>query len=385
MAETADSRAWLTLVGLGLVATANPLGSGCGSDGPGDQNPIDEQAVTDVLAAVGPEVVIPTLDAFATRSGQLEAAIEQWQIAIAGGGDTATSKAAAQDAFLVAMEAWQEAELHQIGPAGSSLNVAGGEDLRDEIYSWPTINPCRVDQETVEAGWSATDFFSANLVNSYGLDALEHLLFADASNACSGDVDINADGSWDALGPAAVEQNRADFALTLALGVGDNAELLRDRWDSKFSETLATAAGGNDVYSSAQDGLNAVYEALFYLEFVTKDRKIKDPLDGLEDVEGLEAGDAVPRVRANLVGFRALFSGGSGHGIDDLLDELGHGDLATQILEDTDAAIAVAEGLDGPPDQALYDAVKLVSDAIKGDLATVLTLQIPSEAAGDAD
>ena len=33
----------------------------------------------------------------------------------------------------------------QLGPAGSSLSAVAGADIRDEIYSWPTINPCRID------------------------------------------------------------------------------------------------------------------------------------------------------------------------------------------------------------------------------------------------
>ena len=40
---------------------------------------------------------------------------------------------------------------HQLGPAASALTT-GGEGLRDEVYSWPTVNPCRVDQETGCAG-----------------------------------------------------------------------------------------------------------------------------------------------------------------------------------------------------------------------------------------
>ena len=35
--------------------------------------------------------------------------------------------------------------------------------------------------------------------------------------------------------------------------------------------------------------------------------------------------------------------------------------------------------------EALYEAVKAVTDLLKGDLAVVLSLVIPSEAAGDND
>ena len=99
-------------------------------------------------------------------------------------------------------------------------------------------------------------------------------------------------------------------------------------------------------------------------------------------------------VIANLQGFGQLFTGGEGGGMDDRLDAAGHADLAVEI-ENTDAAIELARELDPPlqelvvsnPDQAeaLHAAVKSVADILKGDLATVMMLEIPSEAAGDND
>ena len=398
MATTAGSQGWVLLFGLGLFAIAQPLGC----SGTSGKAPLDDQAIADVLAVVGPEVVIPTLEHFQDRAEALLVRVDAWASAV-DSTDADARRLEAQEAFLSAMESWQEAELHQIGPAGPSLTTRGGADLRDEIYSWPTVNPCRVDQETVEENWNQSDFFTSNLVNSYGLDALEHLLFSGDDNTCPGQVDINADGTWDALTAEGVDLNRAAFAQALVTHViAVNTSLLSD-WETQFTDTLASATDGNAVYDSAQDGLNAVYDALFYLETQTKDRKLAKPLGIIDctedtctnDVEGQVGGDSVARIEANLVGFRTLFSGGEGIGIDDLLDEVGHGDLAEQILTDTDAAIGIARDLHGPLDQlieedpasviALYDAVKQITDAIKGDLPTVLTLQLPTEAAGDAD
>jgi len=398
LAKTAGRRSWWLLLGLGLVGTLQPLG--CSE--PADDNAIDPAAITEVLQQVGPQAVVPTLEAFLTRADLLEGAIAVW-VTAASVDDREAARDTAQAAFLEAMAFWQQAEIHQIGPSGPSLNTLGGADLRDEIYSWPTVNPCRVDQETVEADWDEADFYEINLVNSYGLDALEHLLFAGVENACPSQVDINADGTWDALASEGVDASRAAFAHELVRNVIATTEALLLEWEDGFADTLATAAEGNAVYSDAQEGLNAVYDALFYLETQTKDRKLAKPLGlsgcsqatCIDDVEGLSAGDSVARIENNLIGFRVLFSGGEGHGIDDLLDEVGHGDLAAQILTDTDTAIARASALDGPLDalidtdaqaaMTLYEDVKRVTDAIKGELRAVLTLQIPTEAAGDAD
>ena len=85
----------------------------------------------------------------------------------------------------------------QLGPAAPTGSGVGGAGKRDEIYSWPTVNPCRIDQELVEQGYLQGDFFTANLVNTYGLDALEYLLFYGGdANACAPQLPLNVDGTW---------------------------------------------------------------------------------------------------------------------------------------------------------------------------------------------
>jgi predicted lipoprotein len=143
---------------------------------------------------------------------------------------------------------------------------------------------------------------------------------------------------------------------------------------------------------------------LFYLETVTKDRKLAVPLgyhpDCGEDlcadeVENLASGVGAESIAANLAGFELLFTGGDGVGFDDLLVELGHGDLAEQVIADLQTVYALAIAIDVPLDEKvaedtaeveeLYAAVKSVTDVLKGDLSTILALTIPSEAAGDND
>ena len=80
---------------------------------------------------------------------------------------------------------------------------------------------------------------------------------------------------------------------------------------------------------------------------------------------------------------------------DDLLTELGHGDLSEQVIADLQIAHELAIAIDAPLDEMvedntdqveeLYAAVKSITDVLKGDLATILALTIPAEAAGDND
>lgn len=402
MARTAGEIAgWATLAGLLAAAIAWP--TACGPSDPDAPTGPDARAL---LAAVGPEVVVPTLDAAHQAATALEAAIAAWDAAERDGAAEASHVEAARAAWIDAMTVWQRAEVHQLGPAAPSASAVGGADGRDLVYSWPTVNPCRVDQETVRGGWSEASYFDTALVNVRGFDALEHLLWAGPDNACPGQVDINADGTWDALGEDGVRARRAAHAAALAGRLVDDVDALRAAWADDgggFGRALADAGAEGSPYTSQQQALNAVFDALFYLETDTKDRKLALPL-GLRDctgdacadeVEGLASGRSVAWISANLDGFEALFTGGDGAGMDDLLDEIGHGALAARILDDLDAARAVAAAHDGPLDtliredraaaQALHDAIKRLTDDVKGELATVLALQIPSEAAGDND
>jgi predicted lipoprotein len=312
----------------------------------------------------------------------------------------------AQDAWWTAMATWQELEVMQVGPAGSSLTTAGGLDLRDEVYSWPSINTCRVDQETIDRAWTSSSFFTERLVNVYGLDALEYLLFTeDSDNTCPGQIDINATGEWADLGDLGVSKNRSAYAHAIAVHVYQEGLDIHEKWDpygGDFGAQLSMS-GKAATYEDATTALNAIFDALFYLETHTKDEKLAHPLglldcgstDCLEDLESPHAQGSTAWVHANLVGFQKLFTGGSGTGIDDLLVEMGHQGLADRMNGNLAQAIDTSGSLDVAldalfmKDQAtalqLYDEVKAVTDDLKGDLSTVLSLQIPSEAAGDND
>jgi len=390
MGPAAGSRAsWAALVGLGALVA----GQACTGDADTGGQDLD---VFGLLAAVGPDVMLPALERFQVDLIGLEVALVAWQD---GSGD----QAAAQDAWKLALASWQPLELMQLGPAGDSLDVIAGQSIRDLVYSWPTINGCRVDQETTEQAWDDDHWFDDNLVNAYGLDALEHLLFASLENSCS--TQIGIDEAWAALGDSGVLANRQAYALTLASHAAEVAEYLHTRWSSDGGDFsgLLTAVTETSPYDSQTEALNAVFDALFYLDNSTKDRKLGQPLGLLdcsddrcpEDVEGLISGTGVAALAGNLDGFEALFTGGDGAGFDDLLAELGHGDLSDDILDAVAVARATVATLEGPLDELVSndpDAVtqahadiKAITDLVKGDLATILALRVPDEAAGDND
>lgn len=394
-----ELRSWALIATLGVMAIWQPLG--CDSTSDTGQN--SDETLSAVLAAVGPEVVLPTVERALTASEALVASTASWREAPSDD----TLRVDAQQDYLALMAVWQELELMQLGPAGSSLEVLGGQDLRDEIYSWTSVNPCRVDQELVAQSYLNDDFFEAQLVQVYGLDALDGLLFAvDGSNRCSPQVKINEEGSWQALGDEQVQARRAAYAAVVAQGVSAALHTLHQAWlpeQGNYSQALAIPGTATSPYPSESDALTAIFHAMFKIETSTKDRKLA-PVLGLRDcgtsscLDTLEtplAGGSTTWIVANVDGFEALLHGGQGVGMDDLLVERGHED----VLDDITAALAgirsAAAQVEAPLDvavqsdrddlQALYDAVVVLTDVVKNELALVLTLEIPTEAAGDND
>jgi predicted lipoprotein len=400
------SHSWVLLGGLSAWAALQPV-VGCkgGTTDSGD-SVVDSPIVVQLLETVGPGVILPALESFQVETLLLSDALADLEESVLAGEDTSELEAAAQDQWMSVMGAWAQLDVMQIGPQASSLSAVSGGDIRDEIYSWPSsVNPCRVDQITADNSYEDADFFTANLINGYGLDALEHLLFSDLDTPCPAQVPPLSDGSWEELGEEGINLNRARYAQVLSAHLETQVVELIDTWSPEgenYSGQLARTTE-NTPYASDQESLNAVFDALFFLEKTTKDVKLAKPMGLMDcseetcpdDVEGQLSGTSLISIEGNILGFRALFHGADGVGLDDLLIDVGHGDLAAQITTDLDEALEALDALEGPLDEAIverYDEVESfytklqdVTSALKGDLATVLALQIPSEAAGDND
>lgn len=396
-----------------LVALAIVLAS-CGS-GNGENNtqnntssannePATDAALREaVLLNVGSAVIVAQQEDFAQKAAALTDALEAWQ----GDGSDA-SRATARDAWKEAMSSWQRVEVYQLGPTGVMGQVAGGESIRDAIYSWPISSACRVDQELVAQDYAdAATFFAEERVNVRGLDAMERLLFEDSyENACSAVSEINSSGSWDALGEDGIDANRAAYSLALARDIESRAEALVDHWspDGKnFLGEFSTAGKGSSTYASSQEALNALSDALFYIEKETKDMKLAIPagLSGCnedtcpEDRESLYANFSKEEMIANIQAFRAAFTGLEAEGFDDLLINIGAEQLSTDMLRLTDETIALLEAWPGTLEEQLRDDPQSVVDAytkaselgtlLKTQFVSTLDLEIPQRAEGDND
>ncbi|WP_044185788.1 imelysin family protein [Hyalangium minutum] len=370
---------------------------------PGNTPPA-ETVRKELLAAVG-SCEQSRSKAFQATAVELETATA----ALAAAPDTA-NRDAARAAFHRAMDAWQEIDAMQVGPT-LPRSQPGGAELRDNIYSWPLVSRCAVEEQIVARGYESQDF-PAMLVSRRGLYAVEFLLFYEGTDtACAPSSPIVAGGTWAALPVEERQARKRAYAAAAAKAVRARADQLADAWDpgkGNFGATLASPGTGNAIYPSVQMALNSVSDGLFYLDSEMKDRKLARPL-GLREcdsescpelLESIYAGRSKANLRNNLVGFRRIVEGCgegfSGRGFDDLLEAVGSDSLAQALrsrlvaadaalnaIEEQDLAQALVQ--DKASVRALYDSLKGVTDLLKTDFVTVLDLELPQTVEGDND
>lgn len=359
-----------------------------------------------LLAQFADELVLPAVRDFATQAQALASAVGAF-----AGGPSDSTRGAAQAAWRSAMETFQRLEPMQFGPGGSASMFMGGQGIRDEIYSWPITNYCAVDQTTVDDDFRSPNFFDSELVNVYGLDALELLLFRTGDgNECDPRVDINRDGTWNALvGTGGLQQRQADYALVVAQGVSQQANRLRDAWEpsgGNFAGQVRDAGNGGSVYGSAKEALDEVFAAFFYVDTDLKDGKLAVPA-GIspecpnaacpEDVELPFSRDSKRALLANLAGAAGIFAGEgtAGQGFAWYLRDMGATVLADRMTSQLATARGSVDAIPGSLSDALladagvaddaYAQVQTFTTDVKSEFVSVLNLTIPQEGAGDND
>ncbi|WP_438014692.1 imelysin family protein [Sorangium sp. So ce315] len=387
------------------------------TSGAGGGEPVGGDMCAPVPVDDGPfskaKLLAAAADCALNRACEFEAqarALDERASALARAPGDANAAAAARGAWLSAMRVWQEAEIFRFGPAASSTQP-GGQDLRDQIYAWPLVSRCKVEEQIVSRAY-AQPSFSSSLINARGLAAFEYLVFyTGVDNACSQYSPINAGRTWAALDAGDLARRKADYAAAVAADVLARAGALARVWapePGSFRDKLTQAGRGSTVFATEQDALNAVSDAMFYVDKELKDWKLGRPLGFTEDCatptcpEALEsryARASTAHLRANLSGFRRLFEGcgegGQGVGFDDWLREVGSADLADRMLTALTGAQAAVDALDVPIEQALandrarveavYAAVKTLTDLLKTEFVSALNLELPQSSEGDND
>jgi hypothetical protein len=341
------------------------------------------------------------VDAFALSADALVRALEVSADAAA----PADPKVAWRQAF----DALQEVEVFGLGPYAHAP-AAGGEGLRDEIYPWPLVSRCRIEEQLVAKAYEGPGF-RETLVNGRGLSAVEFLLFSqDRANACSSFSTINANGTWAALPAAELDARRLAYARAAAADVAGRARALGASWApnaANFRAAFATAGAGSALFATESSALNALTDAVIYVDESVKDWKLGKVAGFFECATGTCPGAVeAPYARAskeaivaNLRATRRIVQGCGreyeGLGVDDWLASKGAGDLAARLLGALVAAQTAVDALDGPVDDVLgrdptkvaqaHANVKAFTALWKAEALPALTMSLPTSAQGDND
>lgn len=404
--------AWSAVLGLLLGLGA------CGGDSGGSSTGCGSFDCRGMLENLGNNVMLPALESLESESSAMAQAAADYEAAVEAGDQAAISSARAdlRDQWRTAMAALQQVEVMQVGPMAANDGAR-----RDNLYSWPVTNSCGVDQDVIfaEDGQlpDGSDYdITARTPDRRGMDALEYILFTDTlDHTCSSAVTVTQD--WNSRPDDERIAARANYIAIAADDIASQAGELVALWNGSSGDFLAELTdpgSGDSRFDDPQDAVNAVSDALFYVEKQTKDVKLAQPLGLMEnscsgdpcpqDVESPYSRNSRQNIQNNLLAFQRLFLGGGtgpnegGLGFDDYLEAVGEENVASVMATDVADAIesvsdnrfssnSLHDALDNDLSsvEGAHDATKKVTDRLKNEFISVLGLSIPDTVGGDTD
>ncbi|MDO6445885.1 imelysin family protein [Colwellia sp. 1_MG-2023] len=364
-----------------------------------------------LLENITDNVITPVFEQFSILAAEQVPALTaycQMETAAATGNATSEQVSASRDTAKVAwknaMNVWQQAEVMKVGPLADNNGL-----LRDKIYSWPVVNSCSVDFEVVNFKAGVVNGQPYNIANRTpsrrGLAAIEYLLFNEQLNhSCTTSTQPE---NWNNQTDEYRKIARCEFAVEAAHDVNNSAQELIAVWSGSdgFANKLKAAGSNGNQFSTELEAINRISDGMFYLDTFTKDAKLATPL-GLqanscgaqacpEDVESEYSQHSINNIENNLQAFQKLLTGDEGIGFIDYLIDVGDQDTADAMSSGVQLAIdgvqsyqnTLAETLVNNEAQVTqtHTDVKAVTDKLKIDFITSLSLELPVTSAGDND
>lgn len=288
------------LVSLVLVVAA--LVAACSKNGASGGNSLfgsyDQQGM---LTNVGNNVLVPVINNFSSNASACATAITTFTTSPDAG-----SLTAAQAAWTQLAQSWAAEAPFDFGPVSDNLWYT-------QIDTWP------VKDTKIETAVSAQSDAASQGSDAKGMKALEYLLFDAGGNQAVLDK-YTTD-------PSAA--NRKKYLLSVVQNLAATASSLQNAWTGNGAYATAfVSATGNDVSSSVSKLVNAIS---LYLDEV-KNMKVGNPIgmgvkvnDNQPHPDMIEytiAEQSLPAMKTNLQNMKTAFDGGSGQGLDDLLNYL---------------------------------------------------------------
>ncbi|WP_161603022.1 imelysin family protein [Pedobacter arcticus] len=278
------------------------------------------------------------------------------------GNPTFATLKAAQDYFKILSQNWAKVAPFNFGPMQTELIAAN-------IDTWPA-KP--VKMETAVANQIGATGVGAD---TKGLKGLEYLLFDKNGDA---EVLVKYTTATDAVA-------RKAFLNSVSTELVAQATNLNNAWTKGYFTSFINAKG-NDVSSSLSQTVNGI---ALYLDEI-KNMKVANPIgigvkvnDNKSHPDIIEytlAEQSLEVMRANVLVMKSVFNGGSGQGIDDLLDyvkaQKDGKNLSVVVGAQFDEVIAKIDAVNSPYASAVNNNKQQVQDVFNSLKTLIAYLKV---------
>ena len=371
-----------------------------------------------MLVNIGVNIIAPAVRDFALQAELLKNEVGNYCQALTNDTEVIEHEESTQAQWKKAMLTYHFIEAAPVGPASDN-----GRVINDNLYSWPVLDLCGIDQEVLKLKETQATNPKA-LYNVKGLAALEYLLFEPSLKSRCNARAYPKTLAWSQKSTLEKKQDRCEYAKVLTEELVSRAQELDNAWDVKKGNFSKTMIDGSR-YKSLSDATNALTDSLFAIEKL-KDLKLGKPMgrhkecmneSGVcpEVAEHPYSGLALRAAEAQMRGFQAVFFGSKNvnskdFGLDDFLAAKGHPEVATRIQEYLTLAIDSSKelALQGTlqeqiakvdptlckattitdrkePLCGLHAEIRGVSTSLKIDVLSILSLRAPPTHQGDND
>lgn len=433
----------------GIERSGQPAVSASADPFPAGYDPLEgEYSDAKFMASLGVHVIAPLASDFRFQAEALERAVASACSALAPKStesaetdtvDTAESMEPADPKntearaaeLSSAQSAWEEVML-----TFHKLSVLGLDPVKSralDIYSWPALGLCPIDQNVAMQKNSLSELRSV-VYTQRGLAAIEYLLFAPASSSACPVANPRFKQVREWLEKPMQERLRlrCEHARSLSRLVTEQAKAVEAEWGAAEGNFSKRWSEGR-AHGSVQAAMNALSNGLFFLERLKYDR-LGRPL-GVRDCDevgpcphlvehsfsGLSLKAARAQLEAALVAFqgpRLSQSSKRGWSLSDAIAAVGttsgsNANVSASIISALETALesietglrkgafdaqiramgekrctyrASAEELKNEPQVcSVFQSVRRVVDLIKTDFLMALSLRAPPTFQGDAD
>lgn len=341
----------------------------------------------------------------------LEAKLNDLDSAVATYCSDDTKLSEAKAAWTAVMAPLQQLQVMNFGP-----NTSSDSGLLP-LYDWQTAHPVNIDTAIAQNALAAESKLSV-IDNEKDLVAVEYVLFDVAAVQIGASENPNTTAWRAGKTDEEIQQDRCDYANLVTSSLKAHGASLNEAWQQY--DVLASS-------STLQAAANKVAEALFYIDKITKDEKIKTVLPQADDnesafdasvLESQFAKQSKEAILNNLIGARIILTlTDTKDGLDGYLIAAGQQDVAVDMVLTLAVAISNLNLMTGDAFDAVNNAndeaacknyssgslsyttansdielfcalqhnIKNFTDILKGDFTFLTSFTVPASASGDND